>query len=95
MSGGTMPSEPRPEYDALVNDLRALVRDQRIVEARATGAEVMRRAEMLFKAGKLSADDHVRLASLRLRLDTALPLPEGRRPWTPTSPPRSPPWRHR
>ena len=75
-----MPPPGRPTFDALVADLRALVRDQRIAKARATGAEVMRQAEMLFKAGKLSADEYVRLASLRLRLDAELPLPEGRRP---------------
>ena len=76
----TMPPPGRPAFDALVADLRALVRDRRIAKARATGAEVMRQAEMLFKAGKLSADEYVRLASLRLRLDAELPLPEGRRP---------------
>ena len=74
------PPERRPHFDALVNDIRTLVRDQQIAKARATGAEVMQPAEMLFKAGKLSADEYVRLASLRLRLDAELPLPEGRRP---------------
>ena len=74
------PPERRPHFNALVNDLRALVRDQHVAKARATGAEVMQRAEMLFKAGKLSADEYVRLASLRLRLDAELPLPEGGRP---------------
>ncbi len=66
-----------PEYDRLLFELRALVRDQHIAKARAAGAEVMQRAEALFKSRKLSADDYIRLASLRLRLDAGLPLPKG------------------
>ena len=62
----------RPAFDALVADLRALVRDQGIAKARATGAEVMQRAEMLFTAGKLSAGDLCRLHAVRLRLDAEL-----------------------
>ena len=80
MSDDASTPPARPEFDRVVFELRALVRDQHIAKARATGAEVMQRAEMLFKAGKLSADEYVRLASLRLRLDAELPLPEGGRP---------------
>ncbi len=80
MSDDASTPPARPEFDRLVFELRALVRDQHIAKSRAAGAAVMRRAEALFKARKLSADEFVRLASLQLRLDAELPLPEGRRP---------------
>ncbi len=80
MSDDASTPPARPEFDRVVFELRALVRDQHIAKARATGAEVMQRAETLLKAGKLSADDLCRLHAVRLRLDAVLPLPEGRRP---------------
>jgi len=80
VSGDASTLPARPEFDRLVSELRALARDQHIAKSRAAGAAVMRRAEALFKARKLPADEFVRLASLQLRLDAELPLPEGRRP---------------
>ncbi len=62
----------RPEYDSLVFELRALVRDQRISKVRNTGAEVMQRAEALLKAGKISALDLCRLQVVRMRLEAEL-----------------------
>ena len=68
----TTAAAERPEFDRLVFELRALVRDQRIAKARDTGAEVMQWAKMLFRAGKLSAGDLCRLHAVRLRLDAEL-----------------------
>ena len=67
----TMSPPGRPAFDALVADLRHRAQEQHVAKARAAGAEVMRRAEMLFKAGTITSDDYIRLASHRLRL--ALP----------------------
>ena len=46
----TMSPPGRPAFDALVADLRHRAQEQHVAKARAAGAEVMRRAEMLFKA---------------------------------------------
>ncbi len=80
MSDDASTPPARPEFGRLVFELRALAHDQHIAKSRAAGAEVMQRAEMLFKAGKLSADDLCRLHAVRLRLDAVLPLPKGRHP---------------
>ncbi len=88
MSDTTTPLPARPEYDRLVFELRALVRDQHIDKARATGAEVMQRAEILFKARRISGADLTRLHALRMRLDAMLPLPGDQPPALDASEPR-------
>ncbi len=80
MSDDTIPPVERPAFDALVADLRLLIRDQRVSKARATGAEVMAKAEQAFAEGRITAHDLNTLHAARLRLDAELPLPKGRRP---------------
>ncbi len=74
-------SEARPEFDALVRDLRALVRQQdniqKAEDARRNATLVMQRASELFAKGRITAHDLARLHAARLRLD--LTLPEGER----------------
>ncbi len=68
-----------PEFTALANSLRALVRQQQDATiskagaARKTASEVMQQAELLFKAGRITAHDVNVLHAVRMRLDLALP----------------------
>jgi hypothetical protein len=68
---------PRPEFDALVADLRRLAQRQEVAKARHNANEVMERAAELFKAGRITGADYIKLHAARLRLDAELPLPRG------------------
>ncbi len=82
MSDDTTPPAQRPAFDALVCDLRALVKEQDIIAkaeaARCAGTEVMRRAADLFAAGRITGAELTRLHAVWLRLEAQLPLPGGR-----------------
>ena len=68
-----------PEFTALINGLRALIRKRQDVTiakaeaARRNASEVMRKAASLFAEGRISAHDLSTLHAVRMRLDLALP----------------------
>ena len=68
----------RPEFSALIADLRSIVKRQDATIAKAEAArrnasEVMAKAARLFGEGKISGHDLSVLHALRMRLDLALP----------------------
>jgi hypothetical protein len=81
VTDNTTPPAERPAFDALVADLRQLVRQQDTIgkaeAARRNASAVMAKAAALFAKGKITALDVSRLHALRLRLDDGL-LPEER-----------------
>lgn len=81
MTDDSTPPE-RPEFTALIGDLRALARRQDNVAkaeaARRNAAEIMAKAAQAFVSGRISPADFVRLHAVRLRLDAQLALPGGR-----------------
>ncbi len=82
LDDNVMPPPGRPAFDALVTDLRALMRRQeggiqKAEQRRRDVSAVMMRAAEMFAVGRLSAIDISRLHALRLRLDDGL-LPEER-----------------
>ncbi len=83
MNDDTAPPVERPAFDALVGDLRALVRRQaqdgiqKAEAARRNASLVMQRASEMFAKGEITARDLAHLHAVRLRLD--LTLPEGER----------------
>ncbi len=79
MSDDTTPPEPRPHFDALVADLKQLVRRQETVAkaeaARRNATLVMQRASEMFAKGEITGAELTRLHAVRLRLDALVPLP--------------------
>ncbi len=68
-------SEARPEFDALVNDLRRLVHDQHVQKAQRTQANtaaVMAKAMDAFHAGRITGRDLSFLNAVAIRLQENL-----------------------
>ncbi len=76
MSDDASTPPARPEFDRVVFELRALVRDQHIAKAEAArrnASAVMAKAAEAFAEGRITAHDLTRLHAIRLRLDATLP----------------------